>query len=178
MDELLYSFTDLVFTILAMAMPAGMIGLFIWMIVGTFQHVAPHGRLKRGVCIWKEVLPKEMEQYLRELSWDVHNERAFIRVEGQERLIRGRQLSRWRWRTSWPYVDYIDLKEDQPKLQYRMPLPNLLFLLPFMVGFFVFPLALLVFNHVMERKIMLEYIEHEMVEGKMFGAKGEVIDVI
>lgn len=147
-----------------------MIGIFIWGIVDMNYLIRPAGKIKRGVRIWSEPLPPEICDYLRKLAGSMEagpkassqaRGISFIRVEEEKVLVR---CQRPKWRTSWPYVGYIDLTKEEPVVEYRASLPTLLLLLPFIVGIFMYPPLLLLFiamngfNYYMERNAIMDYL--------------------
>ena len=99
-----------------------------WGVVDFYFLLRHQGKMKRGIRLFQKSLPQETEQFLRSLSTDVIVKRkgfiketitGFIRVDKDERLIRADK----RWRSTWPYVGYVDLSQPTPMLEYRSSLP-------------------------------------------------------
>ena len=97
-------------------------------IINYYRMTRFSGSMKRGIPIWREYLPKNIEELLRYMSQDVENNDGFIRIDGDLRLVSSHS---WFFRTPWPYVGYIDLGVQSPKIECRAPVAGLLILVPF-----------------------------------------------
>lgn len=147
--------------------------LTIWGMVDTVFIIRLQGKMKRGIRLFERPLPETTKQFLHALPTDIVVKRkmmigeatvGFIRVQGNERLM---QIRKPRWRTSWPYVVYVDLNELTPVLEYRASLPvSLIFIpwflitipVPFLWLFFA---GLIYMNYYMETKAMVEFLQQQ-----------------
>lgn len=123
-------------------------------------------KLKRGFRIAAKPLSPDARLYLESLQENVYETKriffkdvtiGFILANGRERLI---QIRKEKWRTSWPYVGYVDLSQPTPTLEFRGSLPAHLFLFPFIVtGMFIpFTALLMWFNYRTETKAIEQYL--------------------
>jgi len=131
--------------------------LIIPAFIGNLRITDFRGSLTRGVPVWREDLSDDLVQALRGVHWDLENIDGFIRVDGQIRLVNARHSF---YRTSWPYVGYVDLSVSRPKIEYRTPLPGLLILIPHFVLFSPFVIAVLGLNHLIERGAIRNFISN------------------
>lgn len=91
------------------------------------------GKMKRGMKVWSEPLPPNVVRFLRRFPGESIDgkEGAFIRKHEDVVLVQHYPTETWWWR--WgnrgcpTYVGYIDLREKEPKLEYRAPVSGLLF---------------------------------------------------
>ena len=144
-----------------------------------FLHVRQGGRLKRGIKIWSEPLQKDMRHFLRRLSYDLVNDSetgSWIRKKNNTVLVRYSHPKKWWERNgAFPYVAYIDLRVKDPRIQYRIPISPLLFvILWFSIAIWVSfqDLGALLFaafgimiahkTHTTQRKRILQFIEETM----------------
>lgn len=89
--------------------------------------------MKRGMKVWSEPLPPNVVRFLRRFPGESIDgkEGAFIRKHEDVVLVQHYPTETWWWR--WgnrgcpTYVGYIDLREKEPKLEYRAPVSGLLF---------------------------------------------------
>lgn len=130
--------------------------LMIPTFVGNLRITDFKGPLKRGVPVWREDLSEDMVQALRGVHWDIENVDGFIRVDGHTRLVCARLSF---YRTSWPYVGYVDLSAPRPKIEYRTPLPGLLILIPHFILFSLFVMTMMGLNHLIERNSIRNFIK-------------------
>ncbi len=121
---------------------------FLLLIKSNLQLTRFGGSLKRGIPIWREPLSRRMGEPLRYMRQDVETDNGFIRIEGNLRLVFAHYPL---WRTSWPYVAYIDLSVRSPIIEYRTGLGGLLFLIPFFIGFAPFVFIMMLLNHLVGR---------------------------
>ena len=112
------------------------LALAAWVLIANvecmFLHVRYGGSMKRGVKVWSEILPKDMKRFLRYLPGDIVDDEtgAFIRKENNVVLVQYYPTKKgWWWRSSgaFPYVAYIDLRVKEPRIQYRIPISSLPF---------------------------------------------------
>jgi len=179
-DFLLKLYASLTFPLFALLMVST-----IWGMVDTFLLLRFQGKMKRGVRLFQKPLPQPTEQFLRLLPNDVFIKRkmfigeatvGFIRVDRDERLIQTRKP---RWRTSWPYVAYVDLSQPVPMLEYRASLPmNLAFVFWFLITIpvpflWLFFGGLIYWNYHMETKAITEFLQQQQKEYLTGGIKGE-----
>ncbi|CAG1011220.1 hypothetical protein ANAEL_04118 [Anaerolineales bacterium] len=134
---------------------------FIWLIAEGFLFARFGGPIKRGVMVWREDLPRDSVSFFRALSSDVKRDNGFMRTDGKAVIILTRPPF---WRTSWPYVAYIDLLRRRLRIEYRVPLPSLLILLPFFMNplGFMFVAGMLIANHFVEKKAIANFIAASM----------------
>lgn len=147
--------------------------LTIWGMIDTVFIIRFQGKMKRGLRLFNRPLPESTKQFLQALSTDVVVKRkmmigeatvGFIRVQGNERLMQTRKP---RWRTSWPYLVYVDLSELTPVLEYRASLPMSLifvplFLITLPVPFlWLFWAGLIYMNYYMETKAIEEFLQQQ-----------------
>lgn len=150
---------------------------FFWGLIDTYMLLSKsRQKLKRGFRIAAKPLSPDVRLYLESLQENVYETKrvlfkdvtvGFILVNGRERLI---QIRKEKWRTSWPYVGYVDLSQPIPMLEFRASLPTHLFLFPFIVtGFFIPFVALMMWlNYRNETKTIEKFLEQkakEMMEG-------------
>jgi hypothetical protein len=90
-------------------------------------HVKFEGKLKRGIRIWSEPLPGDMERFLGNLPRSILSTKTgrFIKRQDDAILIQGVRLGRWRRGT--PCIAYVDLQKEEPKIEYRNPISTTLF---------------------------------------------------
>lgn len=131
---------------------------FLWLIIDWFLFLRFGGPLKRGVIVWRERLPQDEVLFFRELSRDIQHDDGFIRTDSKAVIIRATRPMLWR--TSWPYVAYIDLLRVKPRIEYRMPWPSLLIMLPFLMHplGMLFVTGMLLLNHLVEKKTITNFI--------------------
>ena len=136
------------------------IPVFIWGIIDTTLLMRPKGKLKRGIRVWKEQLDPVMVQNLKNLQENkIVKERRifssritwFVLVEQEQRLINPDR--KW-FSTSWPIMGYINLRNGFDELEYRMSLPMLIVIFPFLLILIGF--VILWINFWIQRKMMLE----------------------
>lgn len=136
----------------------------IWLLIEQRRLINLSGPMKRGVRIWEESLPSELEHPLRRLKKDIVLEHGFIRVEDQHILVRRPSPFLF---NSWPYVGYINLTQDRPRIQFRASLPALLTLALAVVSVFMIPIVLAFFyiNHRAERRAILDFLDEQVSHG-------------
>lgn len=147
--------------------------LTIWGMIDTVFIIRLSGKMKRGVRLFTKPLPEPTKQFLQSLATDVVVKRkmligeatvGFIRVQGNERLIQSRKP---RWRTSWPYLVYVDLNELTPVLEYRASLPVSLIFIPWFLitipapFLWIFFAGLIYMNCYMETKAIEEFLQQQ-----------------
>ena len=123
------------------------------------------GSMRRGIPIWRESLPQEIEESLRETLWDFHDKKGFIRVDGETRLVHAHHSWMGQISLIWPYVAYIDLGAQRPKIEYRTSLGGVLYLIPLFIIFSlvmpffdVFIIAMMGMNHLDQRSAIRNFI--------------------
>jgi len=100
-----------------------MVALAFWSISEGRSFTSLDGGLNRGVRVWHQPLTAEMRQFLQTLDGSVHTADQIIRKVDHEVLVVEDRLH-WR-RRSWYYVAYVNLNAPQSRLEFRMPLSNL-----------------------------------------------------
>ncbi|RMD47486.1 MAG: hypothetical protein D6835_07270 [Candidatus Thermofonsia bacterium] len=150
---------------------------FFWGWIDTYMLLSKsRQKLKRGFRIVAKPISPDVRLYLESLQENVYETKqiffkdvtvGFILVNGRERLI---QIRNARWRTSWPYVGYVDLSQPAPTLEFRASLPMHLALLPFIITVIAIPFVALMmwFNYRNETKTIEKFLEQkakEMTEG-------------
>ena len=70
-------------------------------IINYYRMTRISGSMKRGIPIWRENLPKNIEELLRDMWQDVDNDSGFIRIDGDLRLVSSHS---WYFGTPWPYI--------------------------------------------------------------------------
>jgi hypothetical protein len=140
---------------------------FFWGWIDTYLLLSKsRQKLKRGFRIAAKPLSPDVRLYLESLPENVYEMKrilfkdvtvGFILVNGRERLI---QIRNERWRTSWPYVAYVDLSQPVPMLEFRASLPMHLVILPFIITGIAIPFVALImwFNYRMETKAIEQYL--------------------
>lgn len=135
------------------------LAIFIFMIFGMFRLIRHGGKLKRGVPIWKEDLPKDIAQATRKMSFTgafIENDYGLMRAEGSEILVIA--IPQF-FRTSWPCVGYINLDSQNPKIEYRTALGGLLILVPLLFGpGILFITVAMPINVLLMRRTILNFI--------------------
>ena len=133
---------------------AGMVGLFITLVLSLKQHVRLGGNIRRGVPIWKDQAPAEQLDILRALESGQHEKDwgwveismdvalLYADLNSPELRSEGRYYLR---RTSWPYVLHVDLRTGQRS--WRIPLAMALFVVPHACAFAPFIALVFYFNH-------------------------------
>ena len=111
--------------------------LAFWTISEQRVFTRSEGKMRRGIFINAQPLTEDMRRRLESLAGTVHNRDGFVRKEGGEVLI-SQEPQKWR-RTSWTYLAYINLSAPESRLEFRMPLSNLVSSL---VSLILFPLIL------------------------------------
>jgi len=126
-----------------------MISIFVWGIIDTIMLLRKGGKLKRGFIIWRRRLSRNERLYLRHLASiyvperKISTEQGFIKVSDREALISYRRIF---WKTSWPYIGYVDLSKQRAFLEFRGSLPMHLFFVPFILSIWGIPfVALMIF---------------------------------
>ncbi len=148
------------------------LGIFIWGILDTTFLLKRTGKIKRGIKIWSEPLPATMHTFLENLTDEIIEKRkylffssvvGFILAKNGEVLI---QYRRKGWGTSWPYVGYVDLRQTDPRIEYRVSLPMHLVLLPFILSIVAIPFigVLMGVNYYMERNAILNFVHKQVPE--------------
>jgi hypothetical protein len=138
----------------------------IWYAVDSYLISRYEGKIKRGIKIWHRELPYESRQFLLNLKNDVIEYRklwfseyksAFIRVQNDEALIFSPPE---KFRSSWPYVGYVDLTSPSPELEYRASLPGLMFLISFtFIGVLIF-----IVNYIFQTRAIFAFLEKKTSE--------------
>jgi hypothetical protein len=123
--------------------------------VGVFRITKFGGPIKRGILVWREDLPKNLEKSLRYMLQDVETDNGFIRIDGDLRLVYAHS---WFYHTAWPYVAYINLGDRPQKIEYRTGLAGVLYLIPFFIGFAPFVAIMMGLNHLAERAAIRRFI--------------------
>jgi hypothetical protein len=134
--------------------------------------------MKRGIKVWSESLPSDIELFLRSLSEDVFDLEtgAFIRKENGTVLVQYLPTNRWPTRRdAFPYVAYVDLRTERPRIQFRVPILPLPFFIVFMGAIawasfedtvaliMLLMMTLLLFiSHLYQRKRLMEFIRERM----------------
>ncbi len=108
--------------------------------------------IKRGIPVWREDLPNDMDDSLRYMRQDMDNDHGFIRVDGNLRLVYVRH------RTICGYVAYVDLGAQSPKIEYRAGLGEVLFLIPFLIAFSLVIAPAMALNHFLEIDAIRDFI--------------------
>jgi hypothetical protein len=92
-------------------------------------HVKFEGKIKRGIRIWSEPLPVDIERFLRNLSRSILSTRTgrFIRKQDNAVLVQASRVRSWLRIWRWPCVAYIDLGNEEPRIEYRSPISITLF---------------------------------------------------
>jgi hypothetical protein len=145
---------------------------FFWGFFDLYFLMRYEGKIKRGIKVWSKPLSDDFRKYLLALSSDVietkktwffERKTGFIRIENHEVVIYYR---RPHWRTSWPYVGYVNLSEPDSVLEFRSSLPMHLFLLPFIVSIVGIPfvLLLMIFNYFMESTAIENFLKQKIAE--------------
>jgi hypothetical protein len=157
-----------------------MLLLFVLGIFDSFALLDYAGEIKRGFKIRSEPLSPARHAFLEGLESDVVEEAwlpwagltitGFIKVQDRQVLIQRRRAD---WRTSWPYVGYVDLRAETPAIEYRSSLPMHLLLLPFVLTIVAIPFIGLsmVSNYRRERDAILGFIDEQMT---LVASKGDV----
>ena len=106
----------------------------IWALGATVEydtHVKFEGKMKRGIRIWSEPLPVDVERFLRDLPRSILSTRTgrFVRKQADIVLIQGIRVQPWYWRrwSGTPCVAYVDLHNEVPRIEYRDPISTTLF---------------------------------------------------
>jgi hypothetical protein len=92
-------------------------------------HVKFESKMKRGIRIWSEPLPIDVERFLRDLPRSILSTRTgrFIRKQDDVVLIQASRVRSWLRIWRWPCVAYIDLDKEEPRIEYRNPISTTLF---------------------------------------------------
>jgi hypothetical protein len=86
---------------------AAFIVLSITAVIEVARHGRFEGKMKRGLPVWREVLPKDITAFLTDLSEDITDGHGrFIRKQNDIVLVQGIHLMK---KALFPYVGYIDL---------------------------------------------------------------------
>ncbi|WP_420632078.1 hypothetical protein [Candidatus Leptofilum sp.] len=114
-------------------------------------------KLKRGFKIYGRSLSTNERNFLESLNKDIETKEKSLLWKyewGSIRRINNEILVQFRspkWRTSWPYVGYINLAQPLTEMQYRTVIFPHLVLLPFIISgvgaLFVAPLMYLNFRN-------------------------------
>jgi hypothetical protein len=155
-----------------------MVGIFVWGVIDRRRFV-DYGEIKPGFKIRDEPLSPTRLVFLESLTRDIIEESwlpsgskttSFIQVYDGQVLIRCQSAG---WRTAWPYVGYVDLREENPVIEYRSSLPMHLLLLPFVLTIIAIPFIglMMVVNYRMERGAILGFIDEQMT---LSASKGNV----
>lgn len=148
-------------------LPYVVASLFVIGGIESYYLIRVEGKIKRGYRLWSKPLPDGAFQYLTGLSNDIvepptktgfSKVYSFIRVEDREAIISYRKPN---WRTSWPYVGYVDLTAPEPKLEYRIALALhiLVLLLTYIIPFIPFLVLMMGINFYVETKSIEAYIK-------------------
>ncbi len=124
-------------------------------IINYYRMTRFSGSMKRGIPIWREHLPKNIEELLRYMWQDVKNDSGFIQIDGDLRLVSSHSWFFW---TPWPYVGNIDLGVQSPKIEYRAGVAGYLVLVPFGIVFSPFVFLMLVMSHFAQRAGIYRFI--------------------
>lgn len=113
------------------------------------------------IPIWQESLSDDIFRFVSGLHNNIIERRSFILISPEAALVYAMPKH---FRTSWPYVGYIDLTSVTPTIQYRISLPALIFLIPFVVTIVAVPFvfALMLVNHLLLRKAILNFVSKRM----------------
>jgi hypothetical protein len=132
------------------------------------------------VKVWSEILPEDMKRFLRRLPSDIIDDKTgtFIRKENNVVLVQYYPTKKWWWRRNaglLQYVAYIDLREKEPRIQYRIPISSLPFVVLWIVivvlfSFYditalflvAFSVLVLYIAHIDQRKQILRLINKKM----------------
>lgn len=125
-------------------------------------------KLKRGFRIYGRSLSTKERTFLESLNEDIETKEKSLLWKhdwGAVRRINNEILVQFRspkWRSSWPYVGYINLAQPITEVQYRTVIFPHLFLLPFIISgvgaLFVAPLMYLNFRN--ETRGIDNYLEN------------------
>jgi hypothetical protein len=118
--------------LLALAGILAYLVLIIWIVVEYYTYIKFEGKTKRGIMMWSEPLPIDVERFLRELPRSLLSKRSgkFIKKLNDTVLIQGIRVKPW-WKRgrNTPCVAYIDLCKEKPRIEYRNPISTTLFLI-------------------------------------------------
>jgi hypothetical protein len=126
-------------------------------IINYYRMTRFRGSMKRGIPIWRENLPKNIEVLLRDMWQEVENGAGFIRMVGDLRLICSHS---WFFGSPWPFVGYIDLSVQSPKIEYRAGIAGFLVLIPFFIVFSPFVFLVLLASYFAQRAGIYNFILH------------------
>ncbi|HMS00765.1 MAG TPA: hypothetical protein PKE62_16055 [Anaerolineales bacterium] len=105
----------------------------VWMISDFYRFTKVEGKLKRGIKVWSRQLPNNAWLALLSMKADFIEPNSssvrpkkFIRIHDDEILIFS---SPEKSHSSWECVGYVERSSINSKLQYRMSLPGIIFLL-------------------------------------------------
>ncbi len=148
------------------------IPIFIWGIIDTSLLMRQGGsKLRRGIKLASKPLEPGIFNFLEALQEVAIEKRTllfkeftvgFILINGRERLV---QIRKERWRTSWPYVGYVNLSQPIPTLEFRASLPMHLVLVPIiMTGVGIpFVALLMFFNYWQETRAIEDFIKRQKI---------------
>jgi hypothetical protein len=99
---------------------AAFVVLSIAAVMEAARHVRLEGRMRRGLPVWKEALSEGTVVFLAGLSEDVFDGHGrFIRKQNNNVLVQGIHIAE---RALVPYIGYIDLSAQEPRIQYLVPI--------------------------------------------------------
>ena len=99
------------------------LGVGLWGMVERNKFIRFEGPMKRGMKIGGRTLSVEEAHFLREMRKSFRQRGWFIRKLGREALIVDQRA--WahfggrRRREPWAYAGYVDLRQPQPRLEFR-----------------------------------------------------------
>jgi hypothetical protein len=109
--------------------------LGLWLVLAFVEagrFIQYDGKTKRGLKVGASRLSSDMEHFLHHLSHDCFEDgtTAFIKKENRTVLIQPISGFFYRGFGIW-YVGYVDLSQEEPRIEYRMPISTAVFLVPF-----------------------------------------------
>ena len=148
-------------------LPYIILSLFVIGGIESYNLIRAEGKIKRGYRLWSKPLPDGALEYLSGLSREIVEPpikigfskiSSFIRVENGEAVISYRKPG---WRTSWPYVGYVDLTALEPKLEYRIALTLhiLVLALTYIIPFIPFFVLMMGINFYVETRAIEAYVK-------------------
>ncbi len=99
------------------------LGVGLWGMVERNKFIRFEGPMARGMKIGERALSEEETRYLNEMRKSLRQRGWFIRKLGREALIVDQRA--WahfggrRRREPWAYAGYVDLRQPQPRLEFR-----------------------------------------------------------
>jgi len=136
----------------------------IWISQRPYVLLEPQGKLKRGICIYRERLPEEYLRFLHTFEGDIYEidevlefklRGAFIRRVADEVLIVASPRTKSQFLF---YVGYVCLTSDEPQIEYRTSRVRILFLSLFILLLSVLIVTIPLFWYVFRSELKQEQV--------------------